>query len=105
MMTINYLPEFDHSGKEKHLPQTGIIRDLLVGIQIDQCTQEACPSLRMLIDLPEKSIVVILCPTTLKNFISLYKRNLSSWIGKEVSVCYSSKDGKRDKVRVFPIIC
>lgn len=82
-------------------PQTAIIRDIIIGLQFDQCTKEACPSLRLLIDLAHESKVIKLDTTTLKNLKGIYKERLAAWIGQKVSV-HEVKG--RDGVCLLPIL-
>ena len=102
--TTNYFPEFDHQGKQENYQTKGIIRDLIIGIQTDKCTTEVCPRFRFLIDLPEKSTVVIADATTLKNFIAVYGDKLAHWIGADVTVCHSKQDAKRGGIRILPVL-
>ena len=99
---MKYLPDF---GEENETKQTsGIIRDLVIGLQTDRCTLEACPRLRLIVDMTDQSKVVIPDSTTLKNLIAIYGDKVSQWIGQKVSVCYHPKDLRRGGIRILPVI-
>ena len=82
-------------------PRTAIIRDLIIGKQFDLVTQEACPRLRLIIDLPHESKVIKLDQTSLKNLKSVFKEKLSGWIGRKVSVYYRPQ---KAGVVILPVV-
>ena len=69
--------------------RSGIISDVIVGLQTDRCTLEPCTRYRLLVRIPvdKQTKVFTLRIDTFKNFVRAYGDKLSNWYGQEVSIC------------------
>lgn len=101
-ITTNLIPEKEPNQHRKK----GYIHDILIGIQTDRCTLEACPRIRLLVrfdDFRFPSRVYMIDFDSLRALKRVYGSHLSRWLNKELMICSRLRPGGKVRVKLVPI--